>query len=151
MRLTTDFVSSFDDQFFQAQRSFNDLMDGVPTEVSQATGDGAYDAKNCWDWTEENQVRGVFPPKKNAKIQVHGNTKEKATQRDRLLRLRRKLGKKQWKKKTKYSRRSIAETAMYRFKTLLGADLNSRWVGNQIAEAIIKCKILNLMPTPAVL
>lgn len=136
---------------FKDNEVFGDLMDQIPGDVHQATGDGAYDAKNCWDWTANNKVRGVFPPKKNAKIQVHGNTAIKSTQRDKLLRLRRKVGKKMWKKKTKYSRRSIAETAMFRFKTLLGQGLSSRWIANQIAEATIKCKILNMMPTPAAL
>lgn len=136
---------------FKDNEVFEDLMDQVEADVDQATGDGAYDAKNCWNWAENNKVRGVFPPKINAKIQVHGNTDQKSSQRDKLLRLRRKVGKKQWKKNAKYSRRSIAETAMYRFKTLLGQALSSRWIANQIAEAALKCRILNMMPTPAAL
>mgnify|MGYP000665066797 CR=1 FL=1 len=38
---------------------------------------------------------------------------------------------------------------MYRFKVSLGEELSSRNTGNQVAEAILKCKILNMMPTPA--
>ena len=139
------------DNSYKDNEVFEELMDHVPGEIHQATGDGAYDAKNCWSWVHENGVRGVFPPRKGAKLKNHGNAHVKPSQRDNLIRLRREVGKKKWKKKTKYSRRSLAETAMYRFKTLLGENLSSRSGFNQLAEALIKCNILNQMPTPSVL
>jgi hypothetical protein len=139
------------DNSYKDNEVFEELMYDVKAEVDQATGDGAYDAKNCWHWTEENGVRGVFPPRKGARLKTHGNAKSKPSQRDKHIRLRRDIGKKRWKKRTGYSRRSLAETAMYRFKGLLGPDLCSRQTANQMAEAILKCKILNMMPTPSVL
>ena len=139
------------DNSFKDSEVFEELMVGIDADITQTTGDGAYDAKNCWNWAAQNKVRAVFPPRKGARIKVHGNSHLKPNQRDKHIRLRRTLGKKQWKKKTMYSRRSIAETAMYRFKTILGDHLVSRDVSNQMAEAVIKCRILNLMPTPAVL
>lgn len=139
------------DNSYKDNEVFEELMNEVDAEISQATGDGAYDAKNCWQWTEENGVQGVFPPRKGAKLKFHGNAKENSSQRDESIRLRRQVGKKQWKKRTGYSRRSLAETAMYRFKTLLGENLCSRQISNQISEAAIKCKILNMMPTPCAL
>lgn len=50
-----------------------------------------------------------------------------------------------WKKLTGYHRRSLAETAMFRFKRLLGNDLKSKLLTNQRAEAIAKCEALNIM------
>ena len=47
--------------------------------------------------------------------------------------------------------RSLAETAMYRFKQLLGEKLSSRNFMNQSNEAFLKCKILNQMMVPSVL
>lgn len=139
------------DNSFKDSEVFEDLMEDIEADIDQATGDGAYDAKNCWNWAAENEVRGVFPPRKDAKIKIHGNSDDEPTERDEHIRLRRRVGKKKWKKKTKYSRRSIAETAMYRFKTLLGEYLSSRWFPNQVAEAAIKCRVLNMMATPAML
>lgn len=139
------------DNSYKDNEVFEELMADVGGEITQATGDGAYDAKNCWAWAEETQVDGVFPPRKGAKLRSHGNSKEAPSQRDEHIRLRRKVGKKRWKKKTGYSRRSLAETAMYRFKVILGDDLSSRRTQNQVAEAILKCKILNMMPTPSAL
>ena len=67
------------------------------------------------------------------------------------IRIIRRKGKKKWKKESGYSRRSIAETAMYRFKTLLGDKLSSRDFNRQANEAFIKCKLLNMMSVPKVL
>ena len=68
-----------------------------------------------------------------------------------MIRFIRKGGKKKWKKESGYSRRSLAETAMYRFKQLLGEKLSSRNFMNQSNEAFLKCKILNQMMVPSVL
>lgn len=125
------------------------LMNQIdPENVSRVTGDGAYDDKKCFAWAEENKVKAVFPPRKGAKTQQHGNSKKKPKIRDILIRGIRKLGRSTWKKKVKYHRRSIAETAMYRFKTLLGDHLQSRKFENQWAEVLIKVNILNQMKTP---
>ena len=126
-----------------------ELMNQIdPKNVSRVTGDGAYDDKKCFEWAEENKVKAVFPPKKGAKIHQHGNSQNKPKMRDILVRGIRKLGRKTWKKRVKYHRRSIAETAMYRFKTLLGGSLQSRKFENQWAEVLIKVNILNKMKTP---
>jgi len=54
-------------------------------------------------------------------------------------------GRKVWKKLKGYHRRSLAETGMYRFKTLFGADLKSRTFEGQQAEAYVKSRALNIM------
>jgi hypothetical protein len=43
-----------------------------------------------------------------------------------------------WKKETNYHRRSLAETAMFRLKTIFGPKLHSRSFENQCSEA---CRI----------
>ena len=118
-----------------------------PQNVSRVTGDGAYDDKKCFAWAEENKIKAVFPPRRGAKTQQHGNSKKKPKTRDILVRGIRRLGRKIWKKRVKYHRRSIAETAMYRFKTLLGDRLQSRKFENQWAEVLLKVNVLNPMET----
>ncbi len=44
-----------------------------------------------------------------------------------------------------YHRRSLAETSMYRLKTLFGGDLKSRTFEGQQSEAYAKAKALNIM------
>ncbi len=50
-----------------------------------------------------------------------------------------------WKKKVGYHRRSVAETAMFRIKTLLGGHLSLRDYEAQVGEAIAMVKALNRM------
>ncbi len=134
---------------FKDNQVLPELMNQIdPKNVSRVTGDGAYDDKKCFAWAEENKVKAVFPPKRGAKTHQHGNSKKKPKMRDMLVRGIRRLGRKAWKKQVKYHRRSIAETAMYRFKTLLGDRLQSRKFQNQWAEVLIKVNILNQMETP---
>ncbi|NLS43987.1 hypothetical protein EXD76_08100, partial [BEV proteobacterium] len=46
-------------------------------------------------------------------------------------------------KKVGYYRRSVAETAMFRFKTLLGGHLSLRDYNAQVGEAMAMAKALN--------
>ena len=50
-----------------------------------------------------------------------------------------------WKKLKGYHRRSLSETAMFRFKRLFGGDLKSRSLASQKAEVKAKCEALNRM------
>lgn len=50
-----------------------------------------------------------------------------------------------WKKKVGYHRRSVAETAMFRIKTLLGGNLSLRNYDAQVGEAMTMVKALNRM------
>jgi hypothetical protein len=70
--------------------------------------------------------------------------------RDENVRGVRLLGRKGWKLAVNYHQRSLAETAMFRFKTILGEKLSSREFNRQAAEAFIKCRILNMMVTPKI-
>ena len=44
-----------------------------------------------------------------------------------------------------YNRRSLVETAMYRYKTIIGRRLHARTLPNQRTEAKIGCNVLNRM------
>ncbi|MBD0287281.1 MAG: IS5/IS1182 family transposase, partial [Flavisolibacter sp.] len=66
---------------------------------------------------------------------------------DKAIRQIRKIGRKQWKNKVGYHRRSIAESTIFRLKTVFGEKLSSRNMGYQEVEVIIKCYALNKMTT----
>lgn len=116
-------------------------MDEIPDTVS---GDGAYDKRKFYNECQEQEIPNiVVPPQHNAKIWQHGNSKEPPHPRDENLRYIRQNGRKQWKVDSNYHKRSLAETAMFRFKTICGAELNARSDERQQAEIAIKCAILN--------
>jgi hypothetical protein len=50
-----------------------------------------------------------------------------------------------WQQRSGYSRRSRVETAMYRYKTIIGRRLHARTLPNQKTEAKIGCNVLNRM------
>ena len=60
----------------------------------------------------------VIPPRKNAHIWQHGNSKAECLKRDENLRAIRKMGRADWKQTSGYHMRSLAETTVFRYKTI---------------------------------
>ena len=122
-----------------------DILDGVEEAIVQVSGDGAYDTNGCYERIQQRQAKAGIPPRKNAKIQQHGNCKAQPLLRDENLRAIRQIGRKKWKKESGYHRRSIAETTMFRLKCIFGGGLSSREFDNQAAELFLQCAALNRM------
>lgn len=122
-----------------------DLLEQIDDPIAQVSGDGAYDQRQCYEAIQQRQARATIPPRRNAKIWQHGNTKVKPLDRDQNLRRIRRVGRKRWKCESGYHRRSLAETTMYRFKAIFGERLSSRDFENQAVELFIKCSALNRM------
>lgn len=115
--------------------------------VSHVGGDGIYDTWPTYRVIDDYGAVAVIPPRKNAKIKQHGNCAKEPLARDEALRFIRRHGRATWKRAHGYHRRSLAETAMYRFKQLIGRVLRSRKLSNQQTEARLGCQILNTMLT----
>jgi hypothetical protein len=122
-----------------------DLLEQVENPLDQVSADGAYDTHECYDLAAKRGAKVAIPPRCNAKIKKYANNKSPPLVRDENIRAIRKHGLKQWKRQSGYHRRSLAETAMYRLKTIFGGQLSSRKFENQFVEAVIKCRALNLM------
>ncbi len=122
-----------------------DILDGVESEISQVSADGAYDTKNCHEQIKQRQARATIPPRKNARIQQHGNCQTPPLSRDENLRAIRKMGRKKWKRESGYHRRSLAETTIFRLKCIFGGKLASRQFDNQAVELFLQCSALNRM------
>lgn len=121
------------------------LLAQIPEPIEQVSADGAYDKTNCYDLIGKLGARAVVPPRRDAKIWQHGNSQKPPLARDENLRAIRGKGRKQWKQDTGYHRRSLAETAMFRIKTIFGSVLNARRFESQATEALIRCNALNRM------
>jgi len=90
-------------------------------------------------------VEILIPPRKNARIWQHGNSKEERLKRDENLRYIRKHGRQQWKKDFGYHIRSLAETIMFRLKIIFADKLSARLLETQTTQALIRCLALNRM------
>ncbi len=123
----------------------DDALSDTGCELGQVSGDGGYDARNCYTAIQKRGARATIPPRKGAKIWQHGNSKEERHIRDDNLRSIRKLGRKRWKQENNYHRRSLVETAMFRLKTLFGGELSARKFESQATELFVRCAALNRM------
>lgn len=122
------------------------LLDDTPGEIEQVSGDGSYDKAKFYDACTARRVKRItIPPRRDAKIWQHGNSKKEPLARDQNLRRIRQVGRKKWKVESDYHRRSLAETAVFRFKIIFGNTLSTRMLNRQITEARIRAAALNCM------
>jgi hypothetical protein len=119
-----------------------DLLDQVGDPVGSITADGAYDGDTVYDEMLRRYpaARVIIPPRSTAILSEAGTT-----QRDDHLRSIEQHGRLGWQRRSGYGRRSLVETAMYRYKTIIGRRLHARTLPNQRIEAKIGCNVLNRM------
>ncbi|MDP1778791.1 MAG: IS5 family transposase [Anaerolineales bacterium] len=123
------------------------LLEQIEQTIIDFAADGAYDKRKVYDSLNAHSpnVNILIPPRKNARIWKHGNSKTERLKRDENLRSIRKDGRKEWKKNSGYHVRSLAETTMFRLKTIFGDDLSARLLETQTTQALVRCAALNKM------
>ena len=126
-----------------------EMAEEMPSTVERGYGDGAYDKSNCYKKFQELGIDLITPPQRGA---ILHDLKEEPwmQQRNEAIQVIAGLGDDEearsiWKKLKGYHRRSLAETGMYRFKTLFGSDLKARDIRRQRAEVHAKALAMNEM------
>jgi hypothetical protein len=124
-----------------------EMLTQIEQVLLSCAADGAYDKRKVYDALNEHspEVDILIPPRKNAHIWQHGNSKEARLKRDENLRYIRQHGRQHWKDHSGYHIRSLAETFMFRLKTIFGENLSARLLETQMAQARIRCAALNKM------
>lgn len=122
-----------------------DLLAQGEEELAQVSGDGGYDRRNCYEAIRGRQAHATIPPQHNAKIWQHGNTKAERLARDQNLRRIRQIGRAAWKRECGYHRRSLAETTMFRLKTIFSDRVTAHGFAGQAAQMLVRCAVLNRM------
>ncbi len=89
------------------------LLNPLRRKLGRVYADGAYDSKASHQLILRKGATACIPPRKNAGLWKKGHARSEA------VLVMRKEGLAHWKKISGYHRRSLAETAMYRFKQLL--------------------------------
>ena len=126
-------------------------QEGSETSLDKVGADGAYDTFDVYKLIDSYGASPVIPPQKNAKIQKHGNAGGPPLPRDEAIRYIRGHGRNnghgrnKWKRVHDYHQRSLAETAVYRFKGLMGRFVEARTWENERTEVRLKAKTLNQM------
>jgi hypothetical protein len=123
------------------------LLAQIPGPLASVTADGAYDGEPVYRAVSDHQpdppVTVVIPPRSTAVPSTAAGTTP--NQRDRHVQLLRDRGRMAWQKATNYGRRSHAETAVSRYKRIIGCGLRARTLPAQKTEAKIGCSVLNRM------
>lgn len=118
------------------------FSDRVKTgRIRSLTGDMAYDNRRLRKKLYKAGIGQIIPPISRG-VASSGEDPFMAD-RDQALKYIREYGREEWKKREGYHKRSLAETAMFRYKTIIGPALQARKAHTQKTEAMIGVRILN--------
>jgi hypothetical protein len=118
-----------------------ELLEQIAEPLIQVSADGAYDTHTVYGALIDRDAIPVIPPRETAVV----NTGPEWAARNATVARVAEIGRAAWKVEAGYHRRSLAETAMYRLKTVFGARLSSRSKEGQQTEGAIRCAALNRM------
>jgi hypothetical protein len=120
------------------------LIDQIGDPIGQVTADGAYDGDPTYQTiaAHDDDIAVVIPPRSTA---VPSGDEDSPTQRDRHLATITEQGRLAWQAATGYGQRSLVETTMGRYKSLIGPRLRARGFAAQQTEAAIGVAVLNRM------
>jgi len=123
------------------------LFEQIADPVTSVSADGAYDTKAVYEAAqakgEGRAVRVIIPPGRNARLSSMPSVAVR--ERNRNIRSIRRLGRREWHRSSGYSKRSMVENTVFRYKTIIGRGMRSRTLAAQRVEVRLACKILNTM------
>lgn len=123
------------------------LLNQIHGEIASMMADGAYDAMPVYKAVNEHscgqRAKIVIPPRRNAKVSrvCDGLT----GQRDHSVLAIRTMGRRRWQRESGYNQRSLVESAISRYKRIIGRRLRNRTLASQRSEVKIACAIMNTM------
>lgn len=122
------------------------LLDQLDPQESVASvaADGAYDTRACHEAIRKRHAQALIPPREGA-VEWPDLDDGQVHPRSAIIRHTQAQGEEHWKQSSGYHRRSLAETAMYRMKTLFGGQLKNRLFDNQATEAYARVTAMNIM------
>ena len=119
------------------------LIRKIGKRIGSMRGDGAFDKKKVYNERSKRKSKACIPPRSNARLDYCGASGSARRYRNEAVIAMRKGDLGGWKERTKYHRRSLAETAMFQIKQIFGDKLKARNFDSQVVETRIKVTILN--------
>lgn len=120
------------------------LLDQIDTPIGQFTADGAYDGERTYGAVTNHSPDAavVIPPRANA---VERKDTDPSSQRARHIATINADGRMKWQAATGYGKRSLVETAIGLYKSIIGRRLRARSFAAQQTEVAIGRAVLNRM------
>jgi transposase len=123
------------------------LLEQIPDTIASILADGAYDGEPVYRAIAERQPQlppaVIIPPRATAVLSPTADTAPSG--RDQHIQIIQEKGRRGWQKAVGYGKRSLVETAMFRYKTLIGPTLRARTLPAQKTEARVACSVMNRM------
>ena len=122
------------------------LLAQIDDPLASVMADGAYDTSSIYAAIEargsSRPPQSLIPPGQDAKARGGANA---SSQRNATVRAIDAAGRRRWAHESGYTRRSLVETAMSRYKAIIGGSMRSRTMPSQKTEVTLACAILNRM------
>ena len=133
------------DQDVSDESQVGPLLEQIESPIEQVMADGAYDGEPTYQTiaTHDAAIAVVIPPQENA-VPSAGFETDPAPRDTHLLTIA-SLGRLGWQEVTGYGKRALVETAMGRYKGLIGERLRSRGDAARRIEAVVGAAVLNRM------
>jgi len=123
------------------------LFEQIDHRVAPVSADGAYDTEGVYEAAqaqgEDRAVSVRIPPRRDAQLRPRPSAA--LMERNRNIRSISRLGRREWQTRSGYSKRSMVENAIYRYKTIIGGGMKSRTLAGQRVEVQLACKVLDTM------
>jgi hypothetical protein len=123
------------------------LLEQFEGEIASVIADGAYDGESVYQTVARKQHDPspdmVIPPRVSAMLSTDAANPQ--SQRDKHIQLIAQKGRMAWQRATDYGRHSLVETAIGRYKHLIGSKLRARGLVTQQGEGAIVVEALNRM------
>ena len=112
------------------------LLTQIQAPLVSVAADSAYDKEAVYEAIEAHspgrRTRVVIPPQRNATLSQNSNTAMQ--ERDRHIRAIERHGRREWYKLSGYTKRSMVENAVYRYKAIIGSEMRARTLARQRVE-----------------
>jgi hypothetical protein len=123
------------------------LLDQIPGALASVTADGAYDGEPVYRTSAARQPDSppavILPPRATAVPRPAPGAAP--SRRHQHIQTIPEKGRRGWQRAVGYGQRSLVETAMFRYQTLLGPALRARQFSAQKIEARVACSVLHRM------
>ena len=122
------------------------LLDQVDNPLAGAMADGAYDTSSVYAAIEAHGSGA--PPKILIPLRHDAQTKavvNGSSQCNATIRAIDAGGRRRWAHESGYTKRSFVETAMSRYKAIIGGSMRGRTMPSQKTEAALACAVVNRM------
>ena len=100
-----------------------ELIKAVNDDLTRVTADAAYDTVAFYEAAGARGATVVVPPAKTARV---SRRRPRSSARDRTITKVKRIGRRRWKKTSRYHQQARVENAFFRYKSIIGDGLRAQ-------------------------